>query len=83
MPQIIGETSGRHVDPETPCPEKHRLLGVYTEVVHEIMLLHQQQVRDIVNDDDFSHFDLLLHSANERKELAKYGYLQHVDEHGC
>jgi hypothetical protein len=65
------------------CFEKQRLLEAFTKAVHEIMLLQQQQVADIVNDDDFSRFDLLLHLANERKELAKYAYLQHVDEHGC
>ena len=65
------------------CLEKHRLLGVFTEAVHEIMVLQQQQVTDIVNDDDFSRFDVLIHLANERKEQAKYAYLQHVEKHGC
>jgi hypothetical protein len=84
MTQIIGEASGGRVEPEILlCLEKHRLLEAFTDAVHEIMLLQQQQVTDIVNDDDFSRFDLLLHLANERKDLAKYAYLQHVDEHGC
>ena len=65
------------------CLEKRRLLEVFTEAVHEVMLLQKQQVADIINDDDFSRFDLVLHLANERRALAKYAYLQHVEEHGC
>jgi hypothetical protein len=82
--QIADEASDGSVQPEILlCLEKHRLLEVFTDAVHEIMILQQQQVTDIVNDDNFSRFDLLLHLANERKELAKHTYLQHVDEHGC
>ena len=84
MSQSISEASGGPVQPEILlCFEKQRLLEAFTAAVHEIMLLQQQQVTDIINDDDFSRFDLLLLWANERKELAKYAYLQHVDEHGC
>jgi hypothetical protein len=84
MPHIINEASGGQVEPEILlCLEKRRLLESFTAAVHEIMLLQQQQVTDIVNDDDFTRFDLLLHLANERKDLAKYAYLQHEDEHGC
>ena len=84
MSQSINEARERAVGPEILlCLEKRRLLGAFTDAVHEAMLLQQQQVTDLVNDDDFSRFDLLLHMANERRELAKYAYLQHVDEHGC
>ena len=65
------------------CVEKRRLLEAFTETVEEVMLLQQQQVTDIVNDDDFSRFDLLLHMAHEKKDQAKYLYLQHVETHGC
>jgi hypothetical protein len=84
MSQSINEASGRAVAPEILlCLEKRRLLESFTAAVHEVMLLQQQQVTDIVNDGNFSRFDLSLHMANERRELAKYAYLQHVDEHGC
>jgi hypothetical protein len=84
MPQSINEASGGAVGAEILlCLEKRRLLEAFTAAVHEVMLLQQQQVTDIVNDDDFSRFDLLLHMANERRGLAKYAYLQHVDEHRC
>jgi hypothetical protein len=65
------------------CVEKKRLLEAFTDAVHQVMLLQQQQVTDILNDDDFSRFDVLLHMANEKKEQAKYEYLQHVEKHGC
>jgi hypothetical protein len=84
MSQYISEARVRPVEGEILlCLEKQRLLEVFTDAVHEIMLLQQQQVTDIVNDDDFSRFDVLLHLATERKDLAKYAYLQHVEEHGC
>ena len=84
MSQSINEAHEGAVGPEILlCLEKRRLLGAFTDAVHEVILLQQQQVTDIINDDDFSRFDLLLHMANERRQLAKYAYLQHVDEHGC
>ena len=84
MSQSLNEARGRALGQEILlCLEKRRLLEAFSAAVHEVMLLQQQQVADIVNDDDFSRFDLLLHMANERKGLAKYAYLHHVDEHGC
>jgi hypothetical protein len=78
------ETSGGSTGSEIfLCIEKRRLLEAFTEAVHQVMLLQQQQVTDILNNDDFSRFDVLLHMANEKKEQAKYAYLQHVEKHGC
>jgi hypothetical protein len=78
------ETSGGSTGSEIfLCVEKRRLLEAFTEAVHQVMLLQQQQVTDILNNDDFSRFDVLLHMANEKKEQAKYAYLQHVEKHGC
>ena len=66
------------------CLEKRRLLEEFTEAVHEMMTLQQQQVTATLNNDpDFSRFDLLLHLAAEKKQQAKYAYIQHVEEHGC
>jgi hypothetical protein len=84
MPRDMHETTGEAAGSEIPlCLEKRRLLEAFTEAVHEAMLLQQQQVTDIVNDDDFSRFDVLLHMASEKKQQAKYAYLQHVEKHGC
>ena len=84
MLRSTDETSGGATGSEIfLCVEKRRLLEAFTETVHQVMLLQQQQVTDILNNEDFSRFDVLLHMANEKKEQAKYAYLQHVEKHGC
>jgi CheY-like chemotaxis protein len=66
------------------CEEHDRLLDQFGVAVRGIIELHEQQFLAIVEGDSECHrFDLLIHMANEKKQLAKYGYLRHVDEHGC
>ena len=66
------------------CGEQRRLLDTFGEAVQGLLLLHEQQFLAIVAGDLESHrFDLLIHMANERKQQAKYAYLQHVETHGC
>ena len=66
------------------CQEHNRLLEGFGEAVRELLKLHQQQFLAIVEGDTESHrFDLLIHMANEKKQLAKYAYLLHVESHGC
>lgn len=66
------------------CKEHNRLLDVFGKAVHEVLHLHEQQFLAIVEgDDECSRFDLLIHMANEQKQLAKYAYLRHVEAHGC
>ncbi len=66
------------------CEEHNRLLDEFGMAVRELIDLHEQQFVAIVEDDAECHrFDLLIHMANEKKQLAKYGYLRHVEEHGC
>jgi hypothetical protein len=66
------------------CPENHRLLNLFGEAVQELVRLNEQQFIAIVNGDpDSSRFDLLIHMATEKKQQAKYDYLQHVETHGC
>ena len=66
------------------CEEHNRLLKGFGAAVHELLQLHEQQFLTIVQGDADSHrFDLLIHMANERKQLAKYAYLRHVESHGC
>lgn len=66
------------------CEEHNRLLNCFGIAVQEILRLHQQQYRAIVEGDEESpRFDLLIHMANEKKQAAKYDYLQHVENHGC
>jgi hypothetical protein len=66
------------------CTEQRRLLDAFGEAVQELLLLHEQQFLAIVAGDlDSTRFDLLIHMANEKKEQAKYTYLEHVETHGC
>ena len=66
------------------CPEAKRLLQAFAETVQELTILHEQQFIAILDGEaDFTRFDLLIHVATEKKQQAKYEYLQHVEEHGC
>jgi CheY-like chemotaxis protein len=66
------------------CEEHNRLLDEFGAAVRELLALHEQQFRAIVNDDsECSRFDLLIHMANEKKQRAKYAYLRHMESHGC
>ena len=66
------------------CEEHDRLLTEFGAAVRELLDLHEQQFLAIVDGDtESSRFDVLIHMVNEKKQLAKYAYLRHVDAHGC
>jgi hypothetical protein len=66
------------------CELKYRLMDDFIEAVHALNVLHNQQTVAVVEgDQDFSRFDLLLHLAQERKDLAKYAWMTHVESHCC
>jgi len=66
------------------CEEHDRLLVGFGATVRELLALHEQQFLAILEgDSESSRFDVLIHMANEKKQLAKYAYLRHVDTHGC
>lgn len=66
------------------CEEHNRFLDEFGDAVRELIDLHEQQFRAITEEDTECHrFDLLIHMAGEKKQLAKYAYLRHVEEHGC
>lgn len=66
------------------CEEKNRLLGEYVRAMRQIVALHNQQTRAVIDDDDdFPRFDVLIHMANEEKDQAKYALLSHIDAHRC
>ncbi len=49
-----------------------------------MIVLQNQQTRAVVDGDaDFSRFDLLLQLAQEKKDMAKYAWIAHVESHGC
>jgi hypothetical protein len=69
---------------QSGCEEHNRLLDEFGIAVRALIDLHEQQFLAIVDGDSECHrFDLLIHMANEKKQLAKYAYLRHVQEHGC
>lgn len=74
------ETSSR----KSGCDENSRLMDDYGMAVRELIELHEQQFLAIVDGDSECHrFDILIHMAGEKKQLSKYAYLRHVEEHGC
>jgi hypothetical protein len=66
------------------CEVKQRLIDAFLDAVREIHVIENQQVQAVIEGDhDFSRFDLLLHFANEKKNAAKYSWIEHVESHGC
>ncbi|HJT89110.1 MAG TPA: hypothetical protein VJ732_14680 [Bryobacteraceae bacterium] len=66
------------------CEEKLRLMEEFLAAATDLVTAHNEQVRALIEEDpDFSRFDWLIHAATERKRLAKYEYLAHVERHGC
>lgn len=66
------------------CVENRKLLDEFGAAVHDLLKLHEDQFQAIIQGDtDSNRFDLLIHMANEKKQLAKYAYLRHVESHGC
>ncbi|HUO29142.1 MAG TPA: hypothetical protein VMU80_07995 [Bryobacteraceae bacterium] len=66
------------------CAEKERLEREFLETVRELIALHSQQTKAVIEGDaEFSRFDLLIHVANDRKEWAKYSLIAHIESHGC
>jgi hypothetical protein len=68
----------------TFCDEKLRLMEEFLAAATDLVAVHNDQMKALINDDpDFSRFDLLIHLANERKRQAKYAYMVHLEKHGC
>jgi hypothetical protein len=66
------------------CDEKHRLLGEFFRAVHDLNELQTAQTKAIIDGDtDFLRFEVLLHVAQQKKEAAKYAWMEHVESHKC
>ena len=66
------------------CEEKSRLLNDFLDTVHELNALQNQQTQAVIaGDPDFTRFDVLLHIAQEKKEMAKYAWMGHIEAHQC
>jgi hypothetical protein len=87
VPSMSAEDSGKGLRPAQGliyCREAQRLLENFGEAVRAVIKLHEQQLLAVVEGDpDAGRFDLLAHDVNERKQNAKYAYLQHLEAHGC
>jgi hypothetical protein len=69
---------------KTFCEEKLRLMEEFLAAATDLVSVHNDQMKALIQDDqEFSRFDLLIHLANERKRLAKYNYLAHLENHRC
>ena len=74
----------RHAESIQYCEEAKRLLDAFGKAVQELVKLHEQQFRALVEGDTSANrFDLLIHEANETKQNAKYAYMDHLEMHGC
>jgi hypothetical protein len=66
------------------CEEAKRLLDAFGGTVQALVKLHEQQFLAIVDGDSTAiRFDLLIHDAAEKKQNAKYAYMNHLESHGC
>ena len=66
------------------CEENRRLMEEFGQAVQELISLHEEQFRSILEGDvDSSRFDLLIHVATEKKRDAKYAFMRHAEDHGC
>jgi hypothetical protein len=76
--------SKKSPEKDIACAEHNRLLDDFGRAVRELLALHEEQFLAILDgDEDCPRFDLLIHMLNERKLVAKYAYLRHVETHGC
>jgi two-component system, chemotaxis family, response regulator Rcp1 len=85
-PPIASESAEATSRTETAaeCKEHSRLMSEFGLAVRELLKLHEQQFQAIVDgDQECARFDILIHMANEQKQMSKYAYLRHVEAHGC
>jgi hypothetical protein len=66
------------------CLEKHRLLTEFVTAIRELNAILREQTQAVIDGDpNFSHLDLRLHLAQEKKDQAKYRWIAHVESHHC
>jgi hypothetical protein len=72
------------VSPMSGCEEHDHLLDELGEAIRELLKLHEEQLRAVIEcDSDSSRFDNLIHKAKESRLRTKQAYARHVEEHGC
>src|SRR4051794_29929716 len=66
------------------CAENERLLHDFSDAVRELVLFTEQHFTALVSgEQDAERFEVLMHLAGEKRQAAKYAYLNHIEEHGC
>lgn len=66
------------------CEQKQELVNEFVEASRVFMELQSQQTQAVIDGDaDFSRFDDLIHMARERKDIAKYSLIAHMEDHCC
>jgi hypothetical protein len=66
------------------CEEKNRLQRNFLLSIRELSTLLAEQTQAAIDSDpDFARFDMLIQKAREKKELAKYAWIAHVESHQC
>ena len=66
------------------CEDKNILQQHFLQAIRELNALLAEQTKAVIDGDtDFNRFDILIHVAQERKEMAKYAWIAHVESHGC
>ena len=66
------------------CSHKRELQDEILIAIREVSALLSQQTQAVIDGDpDFGRFDILLQMAQQRKELAKYAWMSHVESHRC
>ena len=79
-----GQAERVHIPEIGICEVKKRLRDEYLKAIREVTLLLSQQAEAVIEwDPAFSRFDLLLHFAHERKDVAKYALIAHIEAHHC
>jgi hypothetical protein len=66
------------------CGVKKRLLDEFLEAIREVTLLLGHQAEAVIEwDSEISRFDGALHLAQEKREVAKYALIAHIEAHHC
>lgn len=66
------------------CDECLTLRNAFVQAVHDVVSLNERHVFAVLDDEPQPHrYELLIQAANEKKQNAKYAYIQHRETHGC
>ncbi len=68
----------------TFCARRQDLVDEFVKASRLVIELSSMQTQCVIDGDrDFARFDVLLHTAREQKDAAKYLLITHIQEHHC